>query len=206
MQNTLEMSFPTNSDARGIPPNPPGAFAAYSSPMIQLPDGSYVMDSQLIAVKLESLYPESSLHLDVSPYQKAAEVSMKILFAVVGNFMAPVVDEWLEEPSKSWFEKDRSKRLGMTVWELRDQKGGEQVFANAEPSLKELKELLHSHKMDEGPFVLGSKVSYADLVVIGFLESLERVEKGTYDRIVAFDESFKKLHEAGKKWTERDGH
>ena len=40
---------------------------------IEFPDGSYVMDSAAIAVKLESLHPEPSLHLNTEIESEAQE-------------------------------------------------------------------------------------------------------------------------------------
>ena len=199
----LVRQVPAN-ESRGIPPNDPGAFAPYSSPTVRLTDGSYVMDSIKIAEKLESVYPSPSLHLDTELHVEAGKLSGSVVFAVFADFMAPVVDDWLQEPSKSWFIEDRKRRLGMDVWELERSKGGERAWPGAVEKLRELQAFLRDHKKDEGPFVLGSAVSYADLVIIALFESLKRVRKDAYEKIMAFDQDFKKLHEAGKKWTEKD--
>ena len=68
----------------------------------------------------------------------------------------------------------------------------------------QLKAELHKHKKDEGPFVLGSQVSYGDFIIASFFESVERVDKAVYDRLVGYDDSFKRLHEGCRPWLERD--
>ncbi|KAK0302706.1 hypothetical protein LTR82_017781 [Friedmanniomyces endolithicus] len=153
---------------------------------------------------LESLYPSPPLHLETGLDREVNKLCSSIVFAVSAELMAPIVDDWLQEPSVSWFVDDRQKRLGMNVWELREQKGGERIWSGAEEKLKQLKGFLRNHQKDEGPFVMGSVLSYADLVIIALFESLSRVRKEVYDRIMAYDKDFKKLHEAGEKWTKED--
>lgn len=58
--------------------------------------------------------------------------------------------------------------------------------------------------MTDGPFVLGSEVSYADFVVVALSECLRRVHRPDYERFMAFDKSFPELHAACGEWLERD--
>lgn len=56
----------------------------------------------------------------------------------------------------------------------------------------------------EGPFVLGKEVSYADFVVVALFECMKRCDPPGFERLMAFDKSFKGLHEACEEWLKRD--
>ncbi|TKA65339.1 hypothetical protein B0A55_09439 [Friedmanniomyces simplex] len=190
--------------ALGIPPNPPGSFADFSSPTVRLTDGNYVMDSMPIAEKLEAAYPEPSMHLDNGLWKQAAEICDGLVVSAGPDFMVAVVDDILQEPSKTWFAEDRHKRFGMSLQELQEKMGGETGRPATQAGCEKLKGLLTSHKEDEGPFILGSKPSYGDLLAATLFESMRRMNVSQYEKIVESDESFKRLHEACKPWLERD--
>lgn len=195
---------PTNDSYSGIPPNDPGAFAAYTSPTVRFPDGTYLMDSDKIAKRLEDAHPDPSLHLDSPQTAEAAELARGLLFALIANALPTVVEDILQEPSKSWFVKDREGRFGMTIDEFVQNAGGEVAWRKAEPVMKKLKALLQEGKKHEGPFVLGSVPSYSDMVICATFECLERVAKGEFDRVISYDPSFGELHKACKPWTRKD--
>lgn len=123
---------------------------------------------------------------------------------VLPDFMVTVLHEWLDEPSRSWFAEDRKRRLGMTLEEFAKVKGGEAAWPGTEEGLKKLQGLLTAHKKDEGPFILGSTVSYGDFIIVTLFEGLERIRKDRYEKLVAYDERFKKLHEACRPWLKKD--
>ena len=112
----------------------------------------------------------------------------------------------LPERSAEFFLEDRKKRIGISLEDLAKFKGEESWQAGEAPggAFEQLKDELHKHKKDDGPFVLGSQVSYGDFVIASFFESIERVDKQHYDRMVGYDESFKRLHEVCRPWLERD--
>ncbi|KAK4550501.1 hypothetical protein LTR36_000080 [Oleoguttula mirabilis] len=190
--------------AVGIPPNDPGAFADYSSPTVRFPDGTYVMDSVRIAKKLEEIFAEPSLHLNSSASVEADELAHLLTMALLPGVMPSVVNDILQEPSKSWFVEDREKRFGMTLEQLAQMAGGEPGWQKAEPTLQKVKELLNDGKKDDGPFVLGKTPSYSDLIIVAFFECIRRVSKDDYERLMRYDNSFGALHEACKQWTEKD--
>ncbi|KAK4575028.1 hypothetical protein LTR86_000878 [Recurvomyces mirabilis] len=190
--------------ALGIKPNKPGSFANYSCPTIRFSDGSYAMGSEVLVDKLEQAYPEPSLHLDSGLHKQAEDICDRIMANAAPNFMVLVVDNWLQEPSKSWFAEDRIRRLGMTVQECRQKAGGEIARPKIEEGSVELRDLLTKHKKDEGPFILGSAVSYGDFVAGGLFEGLKRMDPEHYKAFIDYDHSFKKLHEAIKPWVQKD--
>ncbi|KAK3670991.1 hypothetical protein LTR78_009107 [Recurvomyces mirabilis] len=188
----------------GIKPNKPGSFANYSCPTLRFSDSSYVMGSEVLVDRLEQTYPEPSMHLNSNVHKLAEDICDRIMANAAPDFMVLVVDNWLQEPSKSWFAKDRIRRLGMTVQECRQKAGGEVARPKIEEVSAELRDLLSKHKTDEGPFILGSAVSYGDFVVGGLFEGLKRMDPEHYQTFIDYDQSFRKLHEAMKPWVQRD--
>lgn len=94
----------------------------------------------------------------------------------------------------------------MSLDELEAQRGGEKAWEAARPGWDELESLMGEHKVDEGPFVLGSKVSYADFVVVAVLEGFRRIGEDLFERIVEGREGLRGVWEACSKagWLEKD--
>ena len=193
-----------NGGLSGIPPNPQDDWADYTVPTVRLPDGSYVMNSISIVEKLEAMYPEPSLHLETNLHEEANTASMEVVIALLPDLQVNYLRDWLQEPSLSWFAEDRERRFGMTCEELAEQKGGNTAWPAAEAGLKKLQNLLVAHKRDEGPFLMGSTVCYGDFTIAVLFESVKRVGKSDYEKIMSYDDRFKDLHEACKPWLKRD--
>ena len=164
-------------------------------------DGSYIMHTAKIAPKLEELYPEPSLHLGLPTNDEAGEIADMLTMFFAPGLMPSILD-LLQEPSKSWFIIDRERRLGMSLDEMTQKLGGEQMWEKAEPYLEKLKKLLESNKKDEGPFILGNKPSLGDLLIVALFEGYRKLASD--DRLVTYDASFQKLNEACKQWTKKD--
>nr|POE73041.1 glutathione s-transferase-like protein usts [Quercus suber] len=190
----------------GIPPNSPGSFADYSSPAVRLPDGSYVMDSMKIAKAIEKVYPEPSCHLETGLQDEVDALAAKIFQPLFPNVINSIVQNVLQEPSKSWCIEDRERRFGMSLQAFQEKMGGEPAWKTAEPGMIELKKMLTERKQDAGPYILGSKVTYGDLMIGALFEGLKRMDLQVYERFMAFDESFAKHHETCKPWCLRDDH
>ncbi|KAK1062154.1 hypothetical protein LTR74_010464 [Friedmanniomyces endolithicus] len=189
--------------ALGVPPNPPSAFADYSCPTIRLRDGTYIMDSIPIAEKLEAMHPEPSLHLDNTLWKQASEICDALIRSAGADFMVSIVDDILGERASKWFAEDRHKRFGMSLYELQEKVGGEKAWPATEEILTKLKALLTTHKEDEGPFMLGSKPCYGDLIAVALLEGCRKMDAKKSERMVNFDGSFEKLLVACKPWLEK---
>lgn len=181
--------------------------SGYSSPMVRMPDGTYVMDSRNIADALETLQPEPSLRLD-SGY---VERTQKAVLDVGGN-LAPIciprVPELLLNPSSAeYFQRTRAVRFGMTLSELaQSDKAGEAAWEKAKPGIEEIITILHEH--EDGPYVLGKTPSYADLILAGFWAFAKKLDKGgdVFGRGMSLDEAIPKHWEACQKFLERDDH
>jgi glutathione S-transferase len=110
----------------------------------------------------------------------------------------------LRPSSIDYFHAARSARFGMTLDELEARRGGEKAWEAAKPGLNALEALMGEHKVDEGPFVLGSRVSYADFVIVAVLEGFRRLGQDLFDRVVEGREGLRGVWEACGEWMGKD--
>ena len=188
----------------GVQANEAGKGSPYTLPTISLPDQTPVMDSAVIAPALENLQPEPGLHLETGLQDQAQQVLGQMVFPLLPIIMPLIARNIIPEKHLDYWLEKRRLTFGMPLDEFERQKGGEQAWKAAEPGFAALKEFLTKHKRDQGPFVLGSQVSYADFVVAAMLESARRLSQETYERFMSYDESFRQLHAACGKWLEKD--
>ena len=97
----------------------------------------------------------------------------------------PLIPRHILRPTSiAHFNTSRAARFGMPLDELEATRGGEAAWEAAKPGLDALEAFMGEWKVDEGPFVLGSRVSYADFVVVGLLEGFRRVGGGLFEGVV----------------------
>jgi len=162
------------------------------------------MDSAIIAETLEQEYPEPSLRLDTKLHEAVAPIIGKASFPLIPVFIPRIGRDIIPPSASEHFYSTREKRFGMPLDELERQKGGAKAWEAAKPGLDELTAFLNEHKLDEGPFVLGSKVCYADFLIACMIESLRRIGPDLYDKFVEHHGELRALHEACKPWMEND--
>jgi glutathione S-transferase len=168
-----------------------------------MPDGTYIMDSRKIADALEKLKPEPSFRLDSGYVEQIQDAVLDAWKALAPIALPRVADILLNPPSADYFRETRAERFGMPLSELaKCDKAGEAAWKNAEPSMQKLEKLLHEH--EEGPYVLGTEASYADLILAGFFKILLRLDLYVRFTEKANDVVFGKLYEACGKWVEKD--
>ena len=183
----------------GLSPNSEGT--PYSIPAVQLPDGTYMMDSRKIARELEHRYPSPSLQLDSPILKKVEGLIPRLTTPLIGVFMPKVPTGLLNPPSAEYFERTRAKRFGKTLSEVGRDSDEEKAWAQVEPPLKEMGDIL---KAEGGPFALGKTASYADFVIVSLLQYAKRVDEVIYERAVAIEPSLRIVYDASKQWLERD--
>lgn len=127
-------------------------YTAYTIPIMQFPDGKYIMESHAIATRLENDHPTPSLHLDSPLLPKVEDLLSKVTGPLHGVWKPLVPSNLLNPPSKEYFERTREARLGMSLEQLAKESGGEEAWLAAVPGLKELGALI---KGNGGPFVMG---------------------------------------------------
>ncbi len=82
-----------------VPPNSGPHATAYTVPTVQLPDGTYLMDSRPIATKLEELYPTPSLHLESPLPDEVQKMVWDINGPLKGIWMPKLSSRLLNERS-----------------------------------------------------------------------------------------------------------
>ncbi|KAI3579577.1 hypothetical protein IWW34DRAFT_820357 [Fusarium oxysporum f. sp. albedinis] len=114
-----------------VSPNEQGT--PFTCPAIQLPDGSYIMDSYKIVDVIEEKYPEPSVHLN-NPMQDRLRASMiKFMTEMVPIYVPGVAKNIIGEKSIDFFLATR--------------------LQTAEPFAREITALLEENT--SGPFLLG---------------------------------------------------
>ena len=164
------------------------------------------MESSAIASKLESLYPTPSLHLENGLHAKLGPIIGKAIGPLVPVFMPRIGRGIIVDSCYDWFQETRGKRFGMPLDDLEKAKGGEQAWEAARPGLQELKAFMREHKTDAGPFVQGSEVCYADLMICSTIEALKRIGPDLFEKAMeVYDgDDLRRLHEACGAWLEDD--
>ena len=194
--------------ALGIPPNQPKPTgpppSRYTLPAVQLPDGSTAMDSAVIAPEIEKRYPEPSLHLDNGLHEQASAILGQLAFPLLGVLYPRIFRDILIDSVVPWWRAKREATLGCTIEEFEAAKGGEPAWKAAEPGIAAMQKFLTENKRDEGPFILGSQVCYADFIVAGMAEALRRIGQDLYDRVTSSCKGVKELHVACAPWFEKD--
>lgn len=191
--------------ALGVAPNTSGQGGAeYTVPTLRLPDGTYIRDSAAIAAKLQDLHPSPPLVFDTASQQKVEQAIGKIAGPLIPVFMPRVARDVITESSALHFRELRQKAFGMSLDDLEASRGGEDAWKATGPGFEELRAVMREFKRDDGPFILGSEVSYGDFLVVALLESQQRIGSDLGERFLAVDESFGRLLEACKPLMEKD--
>lgn len=150
--------------ALGIPPNDkndPGYFADYSSPVIRYADGSYQMDSWLIAHALEKQYPTPSLHLDDPVVLQIRDHVAAMTKPLVPLAISQVPVVLLNKPSADFFYETREKAFGKPLEQVRSEADEEKCWEEAAAAAKVTGDLL---RKNGGPFFLGETGKLARFV------------------------------------------
>ncbi|KAL8747284.1 MAG: hypothetical protein Q9190_000828 [Brigantiaea leucoxantha] len=187
-----------------IPPNPPGSLFTYCVPAIYLPDngGSYVMDSKKIAIALEEKYPDRPLHLDDPSLAKIEELLPALLRHTSNMTVPKTARNLLNDKSLPYFLDSREKIFGIPVSEMEKERGGEEAWAAAREAIRPIGAVV---KENGGPFVLGEgKVSYADFLIVAWLQFFRRMGEGVFERVVEMEPALGRVYEASRGWMKKD--
>ncbi|EGU78257.1 hypothetical protein FOXB_11230 [Fusarium oxysporum f. sp. conglutinans Fo5176] len=169
-----------------VSPNEQGA--PFTCPAIQLPDGSYIMDSYKIVDVIEEKYPEPSVHLN-NPMQDRLRASMiKFMTEMVPVYVPGVAKNIIGEKSIDFFLATRLQDVGMPLYEY-GEKHSPGAFDRAEPFAREITALLEENT--SGPFLLGD-------VCLGEKEYKEVL------RITGDEDFHTKFLDGLRPWTERN--
>ena len=117
-------------------------------------------------------------------------------------FVPRMPRECLSGPSIAWLIEARKQTFGMPLEQVEAKYGGEPAWEKAMPGVENLAAVLKSDS--NGPFCLGSTPSYADFIIVGFLEYCRCLGGGIFERTVAIDPAFRGLYDACYPWLERN--
>lgn len=176
----------------------------YTVPTVCLADGSYVMESKAIAWALEKEYPTPSVHLDSPVLKQVEEVLLAVMKALHVVLVPRMPRECLSGPTIEYHIEARKQTYGMTLEEVEAKRGGERAWETAMPALRALAALLKRN--EDGPFCLGQTPSYADFLIVGFLEWCRCVKGGNFERVVGIDPALQDVYDACRPWLERNDH
>lgn len=159
------------------------------------------MDSAIIATELEARYHTPSLKLNPD-LEKEAQDAMGAIFIALVPYLLPFAENVVSPDDIEWFKVDRAGRFGMSVEDAFTEKDGSPYFAAAKPGFEKCTEVLRAHKLDQGPFILGSEACYADFYLAATTTMFKQTSEKAFAAFMKEAPSeLKALHEACQKWT-----
>ncbi|KAG8352540.1 hypothetical protein FVEN_g9286 [Fusarium venenatum] len=153
----------------------------FTLPAIQMPDGTYLMDSYRIADYIEGKYPEPSMSLN-HPMQLRLRASMvKFMTQMTPIYVPGVAKNILGDKSIDFFLSTRQEDVGMPLCEY-EEKNSPGALDRAEPFAREITELLKENS--SGPYFLGDTVSYTDFIWAGILLFFQCLGEKEYQEVL----------------------
>ncbi|KAJ5108299.1 hypothetical protein N7456_004974 [Penicillium angulare] len=197
-----------------VPPNEQGR--PYTLPAIKHssvtshPSG-VTMDSQVIALHLDKVYPSP-------PLFPSGDASYA-LFVAVGHFVTrlepgfrpfivPRVPDHLDPRGAKYFHETRTVALGKPLSQVRptDQATIESKWRLVESEAVPLLQMFKGKNGKIGPFFEGEQAGYADLVLATALAFIQRFDKELHEKFLGLgDGEFRALYQAVLPWLEGQG-
>lgn len=178
--------------------------AQFTLPAVQLPDGSYVMDSYKIAEVIEQKHPEPSVPLDKALQEKFIKTLQGFMGALRPIFVPGVAQRLLGDGSVDFFLATREKDVGMPLYDYGKQQSPG-AFDRAEPFAREMTALLN--ETSSGPYFLGDTISYTDFIWAGILLFFKCLGEEEYQEVLKRSgdpETHTKFLDALSPWTGRN--
>jgi glutathione S-transferase len=169
-----------------------------------------MMDSHQIALRLNELYPQSSLKIADDPYLAEVEsLADKVASTVMPDFIPKIAKNVLGESSLPYWRRTREEWFGgMKLEVVGVELGGPKVYDEARRFVQRIAELLMSDV--SGPYFQGQKVSYADFVWCSLLHFFEKLGEESLEMLLGADGDGHNAHcallEACRPWLKRDDH
>ncbi|KAI0189902.1 putative glutathione S-transferase [Astrocystis sublimbata] len=177
-------------------------------PTVIMPDGTYIMDSSKIANAIEKICPSPSLHLD-SPLREKVEAYIACAHIALAPVSIPNVPRrLLNERSHEYWHETRSNYTGMPLDQYEKEQGGDgKPYKAAAPHLQAVTAILNENL--DGPFFMGSTISYTDFVWAGFLTLFRRIGDDVFWSVLEATGDgavHQKLLDKLERWSARDDH
>lgn len=188
----------------GVKPNTSSKMFEYTVPTVKFPDGLVVTDSAVIAERLQTLHPNPPISLNTE-LQAEADRAIHLLFMpLVTTYMSCLAHNIISEPVLPAWTASREKLFGFSFEEAEKTKDVQKSWEAARPGFDVMKALITEHKQDDGPFILGSRVSYADFIILAGFEAFKRAGDGMFEKAMAMDPKFGEIYAAAKDWFSKD--
>ncbi|RYC54216.1 hypothetical protein CHU98_g11996 [Xylaria longipes] len=155
----------------------------YTIPTAIMPDGTYIMDSWNIANAIEKDHPSPNLHLD-SPLREKVEGHLIDGRAALKPIYVPnVMRRLLKECNHAYWHETRSKIVGMPLDQFEKEHGGDgKPYKAAAPHFQAVTAILKEDP--EGPYFMGSTISYTDFIWAGFLIFCRRIGDDVFQSVL----------------------
>lgn len=145
---------------------------------------TYVADSFKIALYLDNKYPSPSYPRLFPPGTKALHSlfteKFSSLIIPLAPTMLPLVGRpgFLDDRGEEYYRRTRQARFGKPFEQLAEE--GRQKWGDVREKWEEFGKLLDLNKGpgEQGPFVMGNQISYADLVLVAAFCWIKRAEGG----------------------------
>ncbi|KAG9251652.1 uncharacterized protein F5Z01DRAFT_752765 [Emericellopsis atlantica] len=207
IQNRLSSQIPllvAPAHSISVAPNEREGSPKFTCPALQMPGGSYVMDSYKIAEIIEQRHPEPTLPLNAQLQSRFQPILVQLMTQLTPVYVPGVAERFLSEHSLGYFIETRREDLGMDLEVYRKQHGPG-AFDRAEPFAQQMSGLLN--EVSSGPFFLGDVVTYTDFIWAGILLFFERLGGEEYPELLKRSgdaDLHKRFLDALSPWTKRD--
>ncbi|KAI0097882.1 putative glutathione S-transferase [Nemania sp. FL0031] len=179
----------------------------FTVPTVKMPDGTYIMDSLVIARELEKQYPSPDLQIDSPLRQKYMDELSKTFGGLRPEYILRVPNILLNEVNHDYWHRTRSEYVGMPLEKFVEEGSGEQAFQKAAPFLQNMTAMLKEN--DKGVFFLGDTISYVDFCHAGFLVMFRRLGDDIFNKVLEATgdpEVHLKFLEGLEPWIKRDNY
>lgn len=151
------------------------------------------MGSDAIAQRLEEVYPHqpiniaNGLHLELKPFMDSVTINLDpILIPRIWREIIP------DGEASEYYRRTREAKLGFPLEGAEERIGGlDAAWDRAQPAILRLwgwvwenKDFIGCRAVLGGPFMLADELSYADIVLVAFMESLRTI--GGLDLLAKF--------------------
>ena len=175
------LAYIINSKVNSISVLPNEQGPLFTLPAIQMPNGSYVMDSYKIADIIEEKHPEPSVHLNTPVQLIFRNILMNLMQQLTPIYVPGIAQRILSNESLDFFITARQKDIGMPLDKFGEQQGPG-AFDRAEPFIHEMTALLN--KSSSGPYFLGDIVSYTDFIWAAILLFFKCLGDDMYEELL----------------------
>ncbi|KAK6355089.1 hypothetical protein TWF696_004213 [Orbilia brochopaga] len=159
--------------AMGLPSK--GGLMPYTLPMLRVtttsadgsePEVKYLTDSADIAKYINDEHPEPFMDFDSDINTEAVDFLTNTLRDPYCGVVLCEIPDILPERSAAYVHETRPIWMGMPIADFKKKKIAEGAWENLETGIEKLRELL---RRNGGPFLLGEKLSFGDVAIIGYM-------------------------------------